>query len=237
MSDLKPPANQIEISELLQVSVQAFQERPGLLIGGTAALNIIPAVCVGIPLLVILFLAGAANALTQELSPENAIKFVSILGCGMPLLFLAYAALRVGWISICLKIIQHKDVSFSEFKSSLPYFWSFLAVQFLSTLLIAVGFCLLIVPGIFIAVRLAFAPYLVIDRNLGPIEAMKESWQMVTGYSWQIFWLGVAYCVASTAAGIVPIVGMLAQLMSMSFYDLVLAAAYKARSETTAGGI
>jgi uncharacterized membrane protein len=53
------------------------------------------------------------------------------------------------------------------------------------------GIIMLVVPGIIMACRLAFVPYLVMDRNLEPIAAVEKSWQMTRGYSWTIFGIGI----------------------------------------------
>ncbi len=56
--------------------------------------------------------------------------------------------------------------------------------------LIGIGFVCLLIPGIIIACRLAFAPYLVMDRGLDPIQAVEESWRMTRGHGWTIFLMG-----------------------------------------------
>jgi hypothetical protein len=53
-------------------------------------------------------------------------------------------------------------------------------------LVIVVGFILLIVPGIILAVRLSFVPFLVVDERRGPVESLFESWKRTSGYSWTI---------------------------------------------------
>jgi hypothetical protein len=49
-------------------------------------------------------------------------------------------------------------------------FWKYLAAVFLVGLAIALGFILLIVPGIIFALMFMFATLIVIDREAGPIE-------------------------------------------------------------------
>ena len=49
----------------------------------------------------------------------------------------------------------------------------------------------MIVPGIIFACRLAFTPYLVVDRQMEVIEAVKESWRMTRGHAWKVFRVGL----------------------------------------------
>ncbi len=83
----------------------------------------------------------------------------------------------------------------------------------LSVSLIGLGFVALIIPGIIIACRLAFVSYLVMDKNLEPIEAVEESWRMTRGHGWKIFWMGVLSFFIGIGGLIALIVGILFALI------------------------
>lgn len=53
--------------------------------------------------------------------------------------------------------------------------------------IVGIGFILLIVPGIVFACRLAFVPYLVMDKGMDPAAAVEKSWTMTRGHGWRIF--------------------------------------------------
>lgn len=57
--------------------------------------------------------------------------------------------------------------------------------------IVAIGFVFLIVPGIILAIRLSFVPYLVMDKHLDAVAAVEKSWAMTRGRSWALFrfWL------------------------------------------------
>lgn len=60
----------------------------------------------------------------------------------------------------------------------------------LRSALIMLGFIFLIIPGIIVACRLAFVPYLVMDKKMDPIVAVEESWKLTKGHGWTIFSMG-----------------------------------------------
>ncbi len=66
------------------------------------------------------------------------------------------------------------------------YFEVMLA-NLLTTIIIVAGILFLIIPGIIFAVKLAFVPYLVMDKEMKALDAIKLSWKMTEGYFWQIF--------------------------------------------------
>ena len=54
----------------------------------------------------------------------------------------------------------------------------------LNTLAILLGASLLVLPGLWLMVKLAFAEYLLVLRGLSPLKALQESFEMSTGYFW-----------------------------------------------------
>ena len=69
-------------------------------------------------------------------------------------------------------------------------YWNAVAANVVVGLIVGIGIVMLIVPGIIFACRLAFVPYLVIDREMELTEALNKSWEMTKGYGGQIFLMG-----------------------------------------------
>jgi uncharacterized membrane protein len=61
----------------------------------------------------------------------------------------------------------------------------------LTTALVAIGLIVFIIPGIIIACRLVFVPYIVMDKKVDPIEAVELSWKMTKGHGWKIFFMSL----------------------------------------------
>ncbi|HPR30533.1 MAG TPA: hypothetical protein PLK12_00495 [Prolixibacteraceae bacterium] len=58
--------------------------------------------------------------------------------------------------------------------------------------IVGIGLVALVIPGIIFACRLAFVPYLVMDKGLDPVQSVEESWRLTRGYGWTLFGLGLA---------------------------------------------
>lgn len=70
------------------------------------------------------------------------------------------------------------------------------AVMFLLVLAIGAGLVLLVVPGVVIALSATFTLHLMVDRGLGPIAALKESWRITRGHWLRLLgFYGIALCV------------------------------------------
>lgn len=66
--------------------------------------------------------------------------------------------------------------------------WPLMAVMaILFTFAVMLGAVLLILPAIWLLVKLSFAQYLLIARGLGPVDALKESFNLTQGYFWLTF--------------------------------------------------
>jgi uncharacterized membrane protein len=91
--------------------------------------------------------------------------------------------------------------------------------------IIAIGLVLLVVPGIIFACKLAFVPYLIVDRKMEAVQAVKTSWNMTSGYSWKVFLIGLAAIPLAIAGLICFGVGIIFAIMWIS---LALASLYHA---------
>jgi uncharacterized membrane protein len=75
---------------------------------------------------------------------------------------------------------------YSDLFNSQGIYMRFLMVSILYSLIVLGGFILLIIPGIYIALRYCFAPILVIDKKMGIGEAFDKSKEMTKGKKWKL---------------------------------------------------
>ena len=92
-----------------------------------------------------------------------------------------------GFIALCLRHYDGHHVVFDDMFTLDGRWISFAFVMIIKGFGILLGFLLLIVPGIYLAIRWGFAEYLVIDRGMRPIEALRESSRLTDGIKWRLF--------------------------------------------------
>lgn len=68
------------------------------------------------------------------------------------------------------------------FKGSLKFILPMWGLNFLTMIIIILGYLLLIIPGIIFGYMFFFAPMILLYENVGPIEALKRSKNLVNGY-------------------------------------------------------
>ncbi|MCZ6554721.1 MAG: hypothetical protein O6759_01230 [Candidatus Dadabacteria bacterium] len=93
-------------------------------------------------------------------------------------------------VKIGLRLYDNERIGsygFLSFSSSL--FFKFLLGYILYLIVVLIGLILLIVPGVYLAIKYQFVTYLIVDKGMGPIEAFKESGKITAGSKWNLFLL------------------------------------------------
>jgi uncharacterized membrane protein len=74
----------------------------------------------------------------------------------------------------------------------------------LMAVLIVAGFLLLILPGIYLSIAYSFAPYLIVEKNMGVWEALETSRKAITAYWWRYFGL-MLVALLLVIIGLIPV--------------------------------
>jgi uncharacterized membrane protein len=95
--------------------------------------------------------------------------------------------MNTDWIA--LKAVRKKKYEVKEIFSvfSRKNYMEIVLGGLISGIFVVLGLLFLIIPGVIIAIRLTFVPYLLFDKNMKAMEAIKKSWELTKGYSWKIF--------------------------------------------------
>lgn len=144
--------------------------------------------------LVLLVAQMLGSAFTAEAGPGSALGaldgILATVGGLYSVLFLA--PLSVGAYLAFLHAVRGREPAFDDLLAGFRRYVDVVVGMFLVSVIVAVGFVLLVVPGVIAFVRLSFTPLLLVDREMGPVEAIKASWEHTRGYGWSLFGLALA---------------------------------------------
>lgn len=127
-----------------------------------------------------------------------------------------------GIVSFALKVARGQPVEFGDVFSGGKYFGRMFVAALCAFIAVLLGCCLLLVPGLIVALGISQYSYLVVDQNLGGIDALKKSWEMTNGHRMNLFVFGLLAFLVVLAGYIACIIGAL--LVSVPV--LTIAAAY-----------
>lgn len=137
---------------------------------------------------------------------------VAIIGLAYGFLF--KPVINYGEKYLFLKAMRDEEADlktlFEGFKSN---YLKIVLANLIVVALTVIGFIMLIIPGIVILVRLAFVPYLVMDKDMEPMQAVEKSWQLTRGHGWKIFWMAVISFFILIAGVLVFFVGIIISFM------------------------
>ena len=102
--------------------------------------------------------------------------------------------LQWGFTVFFLNLVRRDDFNYERLFDGYKDFARTFLMEFLYAIAMAIGFCLLIIPGIIVSVGLVMAPYILKDdKEISAMDALKKSWEMTNGHKMKLFWLGLSF--------------------------------------------
>ena len=95
--------------------------------------------------------------------------------------------ISIGLVKIALRFCDNEKGRFADLFSQYPLFPQYLVGSILYGLIVFAGTILLIIPGIIWGIQFCFYDYFIVDKGLGPIEALKRSSAITRGVKWDLF--------------------------------------------------
>ena len=165
------------ISEVFKTSWKKVKEQIWVLAGLFVAYGIV---------------SGVLNMLLTPLSssPVGAVV-VSLISGIVSIIF------SLGYIKNCFQTLDDEEPQFSAYGNQLNKILKYIVGGLLYSIAILIGTVFLVIPGIYIALRLQFYSCFIVEENLGGVEALKKSWEITKGQTWPLFllaltWIGLA---------------------------------------------
>ena len=181
---------------------ETFKQRPWFFVGATFVILLLSGLING--------LASGVDAVFTGSADEPSIAGMIInLGLG--------TLLSMGATAFYLVAHDNPEAADLSLLWHPQPFWKYLGMYLLVALVVAAGLILLIVPGIIFALMFMFAPLIVIERELGPIDAMKASNRITRGHKWPLLGL-VALLILINVLGVLAlVVGLLVSIPVSTF--------------------
>jgi uncharacterized membrane protein len=118
--------------------------------------------------------------------------------------------ITMGLIRITLRLHDNKRGEFADLFSCFPLFFKYLFGSILYWLIVLAGMILLIIPGIIWGIKFQFFSYFIVDKGLGPIEALKKSSLITTGAKWDLFMLVLLLILINLLGALCLVIGLFA---------------------------
>ena len=180
-----------------------------------------------------LFLIGILGAIIGILSEiggwtGGGVAAAIILGIiGFAYSILIAGPLEYGVSFAHLKAVRGDKLVIKDMFEAFRNYRNAVLANVLVGVIVVIGTVLLIIPGIIFGCKLAFTPYLVVDRKMRVIEAVRNSWRMTNGHAWKVFLITLLAIPISIAGLIVFGVGIIVSIM---WIRLAMASLYQSVS-------
>lgn len=127
---------------------------------------------------------------------------------GMIISLFASTVVTIAYARLALSTVAGAHVGWDGLWAP-QYFWLSLGATIVQSVIMLVGFVLLIIPGIIASLLLCFTQFAVVDKRLMPLEAIKESYRLTRPHLWQIFLLMLSIVGLNILGLLALVVGLL----------------------------
>lgn len=186
----------LSVGECIRFGWETFKKRPFFLIGALVAVSLTWVIV----LQVFTFLTPGADGSWREPAQEIVALIISFVvntffGMGITKFFLrAHDAIE--------------SIKLTDFWAPQPFVY-YAVGSVVSGILVFIGMILLIVPGIILSLVFFAVNYLIMDKGLPPLVALKESYRITKGHKWQLFLLILISTVITLLGALAVLVGLL----------------------------
>lgn len=120
--------------------------------------------------------------------------------------------LPLGWgfTVFFLRLIRNEELGYGRLFDGYKDFLRIFLTQFLAYIAIAIGFCLLIVPGVILSAGLVMTSFILKDDpKIGYMDALKKSWDLTDGHKGGLIWLFLSFIGWIILSGLTLGIGLL----------------------------
>jgi len=164
--------------------------------------------------------------ITSLIQPHGTDLFSSLGGIFIELVGLATLILNIFMgVALILTIDGQVNNATDAYKRSVDFFLKYLILTVIMTVIVSIGYLLLIIPGIIVTIWLAFASFVLILEKQPVVDSLKKSKAYVEGIWWDVFMrlaaMTLAICVAVLLISIVTDMLPMSMFAATFFQDFV----------------
>ena len=93
----------------------------------------------------------------------------------------------LGVMRMALRFVDGERGELIDLFAKIPLVVPYLIASIIVGLVTTAGFILLVIPGIYWGLRLQFFGWVIVDKEVGALEATRVSWETTRGSAWQLF--------------------------------------------------
>lgn len=187
----------VKIGDYIGTGWETFKKNPGGFVGFT---------------LVVFLINVAVAKINQSASPVGTL--ISLLVSG---------PLNAGFLIVAFKLLRNRATTFGDFFRGFNNFLPLFLVSLVSSVMIGIGFILLLIPGIYLAVAYTFALPLVLEKKMNFWDGMEFSRKLISKNWFSFFGFAFVLVLVNLAGGLLLGVGL---LVTIPLSVCAIAAAY-----------
>lgn len=119
------------------------------------------------------------------------------------------ALFTLGYVKNLFQTLDGEEPQFSAYGQQSRKIITYIAANILFTIAVVIGTVLLIVPGIYLALRLQFFTAFIVEEDCGIMESLKKSWALTEGQVMPLFLLALAMIGIAIVGCILFFVGLI----------------------------
>lgn len=159
-----------------------------------------------------------------SIGTKNLVSLIAAVFLWIITLWIPYinVGTTIGMLSIVVamskgNVISPLEIFDGKYRQYMGEFFLVIGIIYIGT---AIGYIFLVIPGIVITIAWSMAIYLLIDKEVNPMEAIKLSNKITYGYKWTIFF-GLLL-VSIVLLVVVGILGLIAESSDSWIYKLLI---------------
>jgi hypothetical protein len=181
-SSIQAPA--LSVSDIFKESWSLAYKQLGKMVLVLFGVALVPIMLAAIPIIIQVAMTGA-NGNPKD-SPLSTIAALCVF---LP----AMAFTLPCWLRACVRAAEQKSFTMRELIPPFPTILNAAGTFLLLLIVVSAGMLLLVIPGIFLSVKLQLSLFYAAEKGLNPIESLKASWEATSGLWWPIFGIDLIF--------------------------------------------